>query len=41
VYDTAEIEDKALRFIVQLLARRVLRKCRPTEVPAAAVELAA
>ena len=28
-YDAVQIEDKPLRFTVQLLAGRVLRKCRP------------
>lgn len=36
-----DIEDEMLRFIVQLLAGRVLRKCKPTEVPIVAVDLAA
>lgn len=40
-YDFADIQDKALRFIVQLLAGRVLRKCQPNEVPAGAIDLVA
>ena len=40
-YDAATIQDEALRFTIQLLARWVLRKCRPNEVPTAAIELAA
>jgi hypothetical protein len=39
-YDVLDIEDEALMFTVQLLARHVLRKCRPTKVPTAAMELA-
>lgn len=38
-YDTADIEDEALQFTIQLLAGCVLRKYRPTEVPAVAMEL--
>lgn len=41
VYDAADIEDEALRFTVQLLVGWVLRKCRPTKVPATVVDLAA
>ena len=39
-YDVAQIEEKPLRFIVQLLARKVLRKCRPNQVSGPAIELA-
>lgn len=38
-YDSVDIEDHTLRFTVQLLAGRVLRKCRPNEVPAGVVDL--
>lgn len=34
------IEDDTVWFIVQLLAGRLLRTCRPTEVPATVVDLA-
>ena len=37
-YDAAQIEDKALRFTIQLLAGWVLRKCQLNKVPA--IELA-
>lgn len=40
MYDAADIEDETPRFTVQLLVGHVLRKCRPTEVLAAVVELA-
>lgn len=38
-YDSADIEDRALQFTVQLLVGRVLRKCRPNEVPTWAIDL--
>ena len=38
-YDFADIHDQALRFIVQLLAGHILRKCRPNQVPIVAIEL--
>jgi hypothetical protein len=41
VYDTTDIKDEALRFTVQFLDGCVLRRCRPTKVPVAVVELAA
>ena len=40
-YDVEDIKDEALRFTVQLLVGRVLRKCRPTKVPTIAVEVVA
>lgn len=40
-YDVMDIEDEALWFTIQLLVGCVLRKCRPTEVLATAVELVA
>ena len=39
-FDAVIIEDDIVRFIVQLLAKRLLRTCRPTEVPATVVDLA-
>lgn len=39
-YDSTDIKDRALCFTIQLLARCVLRKCRPNEVPAGAIDLA-
>ena len=36
-----DIEDHALRFIVQLLVGKVLRKCQPSEVPAGVIDLVA
>ena len=38
-YDATQIEDKPLRFTVQLLARRVLWKCRPNLVLGSTIEL--
>lgn len=38
-YDSADIQDQSLRFIVQLLVGRVLRKCRPNEVLAGEIDL--
>lgn len=38
-YDDADIQDQAVRFIVQLLARWVLIKFRPNEVPVVAIDL--
>ena len=40
-YDVIDIQDEALIFTVQLLVERVLRKCRPNEVPTIAIELTA
>lgn len=40
-YDVTDIRDQALRFTIQLLAICMLRKCRPNEVLAATVKLAA
>ena len=40
-YDSVDIQDHALRFAVQLLAGRVLRKRQPSEVPAKAIDLVA
>lgn len=39
-YDSTDIEDCALRFTIQLLTGRVLRKCRPSEVPMGTIDLA-
>ena len=39
-YDAMQIEDKSLRFIIQLLVGRVLWKCRSNQVPGLAIELA-
>lgn len=39
-YDVALIEDKPLWFTIQLLAGRVLQKCRPNQVSGPAIELA-
>lgn len=39
-YNLANIEDQAIHFTIQLLATRVLRKCRPNEVSAGAIDLA-
>ena len=39
-YDATRIEDKPLWFTVQLLAGRVLRKCRPNQVLGPMIELA-
>ena len=33
-YHTSTIEDKNIRFAAELLACKLLRKCRPSEVPA-------
>ena len=38
-YDAKDIQDQALRFIVQLLAGQVLRKFQPNEVPPRAIDL--
>ena len=38
-YDSVDTEDYTIRFTVQLLARQVLRKCRPNEVLAGAINL--
>ena len=38
-YDFADIEDHALRFTIQLLVGRVLKKCQPSEVPTGAIDL--
>ena len=38
-YDSTDIEDHALRFTIQLLPGRVLRKCRPNEVPTREIDL--
>jgi hypothetical protein len=38
-YDAMDIQDQDLRFTIQLLVGRVLQKCRPNEVPTAAIEL--
>lgn len=40
-YDPMNIEDCSLCFIIQLLAGKVLRKCRPNEVPKGAIDLSA
>ena len=39
-YDFMDIEDRALRFTIQLVAGHVLRKCLPSEVPVGAIDLA-
>ena len=39
-YDAVKIEDKPLRFTVQLSAGRVLRKCGPNQVLGPTIELA-
>ena len=41
MYVATDIKDEALRFIVHLLVGCVLIKCRPNEVPAIGLELAA
>lgn len=38
-YDSADIQDHALWFTVQLLARPILRKCIPNEVTVGAIDL--
>ena len=38
-YHTSTIEDQNIRFIAKLLACKLLRKCRPTEVPASIIRL--
>ena len=38
-YDSIDIQDQALQFMVQLLVGQVLRKCRPSEVPAREIDL--
>ena len=40
-YDSMDIQDHALRFIVQFLTGQVLRKRRTNKVPTTVIELAA
>ena len=39
-HDVVQIEDKPLRFTVQLLVGRVLQKCRPNQVSGPTIKLA-
>ena len=39
-YHTSAIKEQHIRFAVELLACKVIRKCRPTEVPAPVIRIA-
>ena len=39
-YHTSAIEEQPIRFAAELLAYKIIRKCRPTEVPAPVIRIA-